>query len=437
MPDNNNIELRSEEVQEILGKPPNWIIRSAITILFFVILTLIVGSYFFKYPDFINARITIISKNPPIPIVAKTSGKLEYLLVTDRQYVIRGQIIGIIENPADFHDVLKLKNYLDSIKYMFNNPAEIIAIALPEQLKLGPNQSYYTTFISQWNEYESFIQLDSYGQQMKSLLNQTSDNKLYLTLMREQIGILKEDLELSDKQLVRDSILYSKEVLSQMQFEQSQTAYYRQKYNYKNAISNLSNTQIQINQLEQQLLGLKIQKSEQRKKLLAGLKERFENLNAQIESWEQTYVLKSSIDGIITFTDLWYENQQIQMGSTVFTIVPKIELPPIGKLVMPIIGSGKVEKGQKVIIKLDNFPYLEYGLLEGVISTISLVPVITSNGGYYIAEVKLNNGLKTNYSKQLSFNQEMQGTAEIITNDRRLIERFIQPLIAIIKRNVE
>jgi hypothetical protein len=32
-----NIELRSEEVQEILGRPPQWIIRWGITIIFIIV----------------------------------------------------------------------------------------------------------------------------------------------------------------------------------------------------------------------------------------------------------------------------------------------------------------------------------------------------------------------------------------------------------------
>jgi HlyD family secretion protein len=39
----------------------------------------------------------------------------------------------------------------------------------------------------------------------------------------------------------------------------------------------------------------------------------------------------------------------------------------------------------------------------------------------------------TNYKKELPFNQEMQGTAEIITKDRRLIERLVEPLVSVFR----
>ena len=46
-----NIELRSDEVKEILQRMPNWIIRSGTTLFFLVIFAVLVGSWFFRYPD--------------------------------------------------------------------------------------------------------------------------------------------------------------------------------------------------------------------------------------------------------------------------------------------------------------------------------------------------------------------------------------------------
>lgn len=84
-------------------------------------------------------------------------------------------------------------------------------------------------------------------------------------------------------------------------------------------------------------------------------------------------------------------------------------------------------KGQEVIIKLDNFPYNEYGSLKGIVSEISLMTNTqqTNQGDLeqYLIHVELPDGLKTNYSQLLPFKYELKGVAEIITRDRRLIER--------------
>ena len=122
MADIDKIEIRSEEVQEIMGTPPKWIIQWGIVIIFFVVMTLLAGSYFYKYPDLINAQITIVSENPPVSIVARAEGKLNNIFVADKQVVTANTILGIIENPADYEDAYELIGFLDSVQHYFNQP---------------------------------------------------------------------------------------------------------------------------------------------------------------------------------------------------------------------------------------------------------------------------------------------------------------------------
>ncbi|HES59568.1 MAG TPA: HlyD family secretion protein, partial [Caldithrix sp.] len=60
------IEIRSDEVQEILGFIPHWIIRGGISVIFFIIILLFIGSWYFKYPDVISSNIIITTQNPPV-----------------------------------------------------------------------------------------------------------------------------------------------------------------------------------------------------------------------------------------------------------------------------------------------------------------------------------------------------------------------------------
>ncbi|PKP49416.1 MAG: HlyD family secretion protein, partial [Bacteroidetes bacterium HGW-Bacteroidetes-1] len=46
----------------------------------------------------------------------------------------------------------------------------------------------------------------------------------------------------------------------------------------------------------------------------------------------------------------------------------------------------------------------------------------------YYATVVFPDGLITSYGKALVFTQRLNGTAEIITNDIRLLQRILQPL---------
>lgn len=106
--------------------------------------------------------------------------------------------------------------------------------------------------------------------------------------------------------------------------------------------------------------------------------------------------------------------------------------PIIGKINLPVKYFGKVAVGQKVNIKLEDFPSNEYGFIKARIKNISTTP----KNGIYLVEVQLPQDLMTNFNIPIKFNQEMVGSAEIITENLRLIQRFIKPVKSLLKQHV-
>ena len=98
MPENiEDIELRSEEVQEILTKVPNWMIRSGNTLFLVLILMLLLLSWFVKYPDILLSEAIITTKIPPEKKYARTTGKLDSIFVKDASIVRKDQSLATIE----------------------------------------------------------------------------------------------------------------------------------------------------------------------------------------------------------------------------------------------------------------------------------------------------------------------------------------------------
>jgi hypothetical protein len=91
----------------------------------------------------------------------------------------------------------------------------------------------------------------------------------------------------------------------------------------------------------------------------------------------------------------------------------------IGRVTMPEQNSGKVKIGQRVYIRLDGFPFQEFGTIERRVKQIALVP----RDGQYAIDVELPKQLTTNFRRTLDLRQEMQGSADIVTEDLRVIER--------------
>jgi len=71
----------------------------------------------------------------------------------------------------------------------------------------------------------------------------------------------------------------------------------------------------------------------------------------------------------------------------------------------------------------------EFGVVNGVVSNISLVPT----DEYYTADIDFPEGLRTNYGIELPVSPETQASAEIVTEELRLIERFFLPIKRIVK----
>ncbi len=426
-----SIQIRSEEIQDILGQIPNWLIRWGITVFFTVIFVLLVMSFFFKYPDIITSEITITTVNPPAAIVAYSTGKIDTLFVSDKQMIEQNQNLAIIHNTANFKDITQVTEIVNNFakQTLFSDSSSVQSFK--SNYSLGDIQPTYSQFVQKWNAYQNFQKLNYHAKKIASIQQQVAKTKELFASLTNQVVILEQDMKLIVNQYNRDSVLEKKGAIPMAEFERSKSIFFQKKYSLMNADNTLSNTKIQISQLEQNILDLQLDFLQQDNKQQTDIRTAIDELLSQLKKWEQMYLLKSPIDGQITFAKIWKSNQNVKNGETVFNIVPTHKIQIIGRIQLPIQGSGKVKTGQNVNIKLQSFPYMEYGMIRSRIKNISLMP--TEN--LYIAEVDLPDSLITNYNKKIPFSQEMKGTAEIITEDLRLIERFIYPLKSLLRNN--
>jgi multidrug efflux pump subunit AcrA (membrane-fusion protein) len=429
-PANPEIELKSEEVKEILGHIPHWIIRWGTVLVFVIIALIILGSWLFKYPDIVNATILVTTENPPSNSVARTNGKIMQLLVKDNAEVSAGQVLALIENPGQFEDITRLKTELDSFRSNIETPVKQKISAFSGNPVLGDIQPFYANFLKQYNDFIQFVELDYHNQKIVSLNAEIAKYKDYSKRLYNQSSILKQEENLASRQFKRDSTVFIQGVIPESDYEKSKSSYLQKQYAYEQSRITLASNEIQISKLSQEILDLELKRSEDAGKLRSTLDEAANKLSASIADWEQKYVLKSAVEGVVSFTRIWSQNQDVREGDLVMSVIPKNPGQIIGKVSLPLSGAGKVKPQQWVNIKFANYPYLEFGIVKGKIRSISLV---ASNNEYSVI-VDLPEGLKTGYGTELTFNQDMQGVAEIITNDRRLLERIVLPVRAAFAR---
>jgi len=425
------VELRSEEVQEVMGSTPSWILRRGITLLALIVVILLVGSWIFKYPEIISAPLVLTTSTPPVGIVARTSGKIAILQIKDQQQVRPEDCLAVIENPASYNDILFLKQEL--IKVKLNVDIEKIYYLMRKDIKLGGIQSSYSSFLQNLDNYNKFIEQNYYPQKINSVQKLIEENKKHFQSMLNQKEIVAKQHELEQRSYDRAAYLKKQNMISDEESDKAKGQLLQSDMNVQNMHSSIENLQIQIAQMEENLFDIKQQYLEKKNALLFQLKTNINQLENEIRSWEMTYVLSTPISGKVTFTNYWAINQNVISGDVVFTIIPNIQTELLGKAQLPIERSGKVKIGQKVNIHFNNYPDNEYGMVIGYVNRISLIP---TKDGKYVVEIKFPKGLITTYGKKLPLSQEMTANAEIITDDLRLIEQFLQPIKKIFKNNL-
>ncbi len=432
MPEINKTELHSEEIQELMGFIPKGIVRFGLTVLFVILVGIIVGSFFFKSPEIITASIVLTTKNPPVRLLSKSTGKIDQLFVVNDQLIDAGMVIALINNPANYSHYLVLKERLNASFRITDWDIQVVSFDLPEQLILGEMQTSYAAYLKNRNYLKNYL-IQNYiplkiGLLQKQIVKQ---NEYYQTQLKQK-EIYSKDLKLSAKAFARDSTLFHRLTISESEYEKGRQLYLAKMSSFIGFEASLKSSEASILQIEENTVELQIQREKDLMQYHLTLDEAKLNLENTIKQWEERYLVTSPIKGKITFTTVWSENQEVKSGELIGTVIPQGDLNIIAKAIIPTAGFGKVEVGQRVNIKLAGFPYMQFGMLKGRIHSVSLVP--DEKG--YVAEIELTAGMTSSYKENLKFIQQMDGTAEIVTNDLRLIYRFINPLKALLDKGL-
>ena len=428
------IELRSEEFNEVLSAVPAWIVRWGITMIACVVLMLLVGSAVFKYPDVISSTVTLTGTTPVSAVVARTSGKLQELYVGNNQRVKANTLLAVIENPAGTNDILRLKELLRQAE----NSLDTIALVPSQQLRLGSLQSLYSSFYLSMSEYRQFKELAYHLKKIELVKARIVKNEVYYRNMLKQKDLSEVQAKIAHQQYARDSLLGVKGLVSKEAVEEAYSRYLQSSLSAENMERSLENLQIQLAQMNESLYDTEYQYQDQKNTLETQLRSLVNQLRAEIDAWEINYALITPIDGEITLTQYWTNNQNVTAGNVVFNIVPTNQGEIVGKAMLPTERSGKVRKGQKVNIRFSNYPDKEFGIVKGIVENISLIPVLdVQNAKSYMVDIELPNGLRTSYNKDLPFLPEMEGQADIITEDISLLERFLMPIRKVITEGLK
>jgi len=412
------IMLHSEPVVHILGVPPHWLARWGTTAMVGVVAFLVALAWLIHYPDVVPAAVVITTPVPPATVVAQTNGHLIDLAIHEGDYVDRGEVLARIRNTADPTAVAQLTAMV--AQWEDDQGALGTVDANLATLSLGELQGDYAAVARAQAAYSYNLTVDPIGVRMRTLAAEKAPLQERLDSLQRQRGLLVEEIAVAQRDLSRVIELARHQDASLLTVDDRARTVLAAQEKLEGVVVDLANTHLELDRIDQTLTELRTQDRQQRQDLRVALLEAIKTLSGKLAMWERTYVLRAPISGKVSLSRYWTDSQFVRMGDDVMAIVPAGQQTPLGKLSVPINRAGSVQIGEAVFIRLDNYPAEQFGLLKGVITTISPVP----QGGHYAAEVALPSGMVTTFGRGLIYQQEMQGQAEIVVENLRVIDRI-------------
>jgi multidrug resistance efflux pump len=424
---NDKTTRRSEELVDIIDRMPmtfgRWVALSVVVFSFLLVLF----GWIIKYPDVVTGHIRINSGNASVKLVASASGNIHLMGYKAQDEVRAEDYIAVIDNSAVTEDVRGIAQLIRSF-----NPNEKQPVEFPDKVSLGDLDLKYYSFLSALKSSRDYQKGNVYEKQKTSLLDDIRWKKTLLERSENLLTIDRQKLDISKKWLDKYASMNQSEIVTyEFEVDNSRNAYLTSEQEEENLQKEIATMQMQITDDQNHLSQLEVEQKEKERQMQLDLLTTYHDLRDNIKLWEQKYVFKAPFDGKVEFLKFLTENQFVQAGEEIFGIVPK-ENTIFGQVLLPASGAGKVKLGSRVIVKLDNYPSIEFGSIEGTVGSISLLaqPQKTEQSlvETYLLIVDLPKGLTTNYGETLDFRHEIGGTADIVVKERRLIQRLFDNL---------
>lgn len=429
MPIQEQHHIRSEGIREFISHRPGFLIRWGIPIFFFVLAGLATGSYFIQYPDIVSARAKINSINAPKQVIAKSSGRLVKLFIADNHEIQQSDIIGYIESTASHDEVLRLSSILDTLQFFADNSR---LEEIPRFWKstnqpfahLGELQQSHQTFMQGYITFIDYLNTGFYVAKKQMLNRDLVNTKMLLQTLQQQKDLQKQDLAITVENYNVHDTLHNETLINDLEYRNQKSQLINKKMNIPQMTSSIISNRNQQNTLQKEMMELDNQISQQRA-LFIQLLNGYKNM---VEEWKQKYLLLAPVSGKFVYTGFLQENQQLQANQVIGFITNESNQYFV-EMTIPQTNFGKVKPGQDVLLKFASYPAQEFGSVKGRIEYIKNIP---SDSGY-LAKVSLPEGLTTNYKKTILFTEGLMAQAEIITEKKRLSDRFMSGFRNLIK----
>lgn len=410
-----------EEVQDIIGQAPSWVVRRGMFVIALVILLILTGAWFIQYPDIISAPVKISSFNPPIQLVAQANGRITEFYSKDGDWVEENKIIAVIDNPANTNDMLNLKTAVNILDIALDIKKALAVISLSKNMLVGELQPEYAVLVQAIENYVFFNRNSYYADKLADIRSQSLNNDKIRINIQKRSSILTNQSRLEKWKDSANEALLRDKVISLAEYNEIKKRYLTQNISNVDNDASLLQNQQQSSEYKQSVADIRQQQTVEEKNIILTIKDASKKIKGLIANWEKNYIFRSPSSGKLTFFEVRKKNQYVNIGSVIFMVVPTTQQYEIIAR-FPIYRVGKIKVGQEAMIKLQEYPYYEFGMLRAKVISVSNIAFENS----YTVKLKLKNGFKTTRNKFIDNRPEIIGNIDIITSDKNILQRIFE-----------
>lgn len=418
-------DIHSEDLQEIISKPPSWLLKRGISFVLLTVLLIFGLSALIRFPEILTNSMRITTDNAPRAVINKVPGNLVRIKVKEGDEVNAGEVLGYMESTADHDQVLQLLQLLIEIRNETDaNTKKLSELTSPTNLRLGELQAAYQNFYQAYLGYQS-VKDGGISLKRRKILEQEMVNIQQQNLLAEQTHNLQsKEIELAKEEYEKYKILAERKVISPMELQKQEALLLAKLQALPQSQNAILNNQAASLARGKELAELDNQIEEEKKKFVQSMN----SLISEAENWKQQYVLSSPSKGRVIYGSVLQENQYLVHSAGVFYIYSE-NSNYFGEMHLPQHDFGRIKIGQEVLIKVRSYPYEEYGFLRGKITSISDIPVRDS---LFLSTVEIH---RTAQDSLIKLRPGTLADADVITDDQTILYRIWKNIVRSLRMN--
>lgn len=407
----------SEEILDILNETPGWVVRCGAMVFLFIVGLFLAGAWIIRYPEILRGQAVVTTEAPPIKVVSEAGGRVTRLVIQDEVFVKRGDILAETESTIRLKSIPVLQTLICESRDFLSNYTRKINLPA-DSLTWGELQEDVNLLRKYYLEYQLLQSDDFHGLQAKNLREQITELNKMVQVNQRQRALHAQELCNVEECYKTDEQLYAERIYSKQEFQKKANNYLEKCTETEDFNKEIIQNKLKLVQIENELQFLEHSLLEKKRACLNGIEQSLRNIENGLKNWQKRYLITAPADGKLVYLKQLTENQYVRPADTLFAVIPAHQ-HYVALVDIPVRGMGKANLGQKVILKMDDYPFQEFGTLEGRV--LNMAPSLSVKS--YRVIVELPKGLRSNYSHTFQCRAELSGSAEIITEDMRLLER--------------